>query len=68
MPEVPNAYRCDFCSTLMEPIDERTVRWHTKWCRACGAKLYDVFVGDTIPVVRNQGWRDDDNDYGTDAD
>lgn len=46
MPEVPNAYKCDYCNTLMEPIEQKTERWHTKWCSACGAKLYDVFIGD----------------------
>jgi hypothetical protein len=46
MPEV-NAYRCDYCRTLMEPIEKKTDRWHTKWCSACGAKLYDVFIGET---------------------
>lgn len=45
MPEVPNAYKCDYCNTLMEPIEQKTKRWHTKWCSACGAKLYDAFVG-----------------------
>ena len=58
MPEVPNAYRCDFCHTLME---EKTERWHTKWCLACGAKLWDTFV----PKLGDDTY---DNDYGTDAD
>jgi hypothetical protein len=46
MPEVPNAYKCDFCHTLMEPVEKNDGRWHTKWCSVCGAKLWDVFVGD----------------------
>lgn len=45
MPEVPNAYKCDYCHVLMEPIEHRDARWHTKWCSQCGVKLYDVFIG-----------------------
>jgi hypothetical protein len=46
MPEVPNAYKCDFCRTLMEPVEKNDGRWHTKWCSACHAKLYDVRLTD----------------------
>lgn len=46
MPEVPNAYRCDYCNALMEPIEINDGRWHSKWCSVCGAKLWDVYVGD----------------------
>ena len=45
MPEVPNAYRCDYCHVLMEPIEFKDHRWHTKYCSACHMKLYDVFIG-----------------------
>jgi hypothetical protein len=55
MGEVPNAWECDYCGVLMEPIEQKTDRWHTKWCSKCGAKLYDVFVGDDfspeIPLI-----------------
>lgn len=29
----------------MVPLEEKNGRWHTKWCSACGAKLYDIFIG-----------------------
>ncbi len=45
MPEIPSAWKCDYCGTLMEPIERKTDRWHTKWCSVCWAKLHDVFVG-----------------------
>jgi hypothetical protein len=59
MPEVPNAYRCDYCNTLMEPIEVKSERWHTKWCSKCGAKLYDVFIvtaSDEAPPVSGSTW------------
>ena len=54
MPEVPNAYKCDYCGVLMEPIERLTPRWHTKWCSACGATLWDVFVGGSQPDEREE--------------
>lgn len=49
MPEVPNAYRCDYCHVLMEPYEEKTSRWDTGWCSSCGRKLWDVLVeGDLV--------------------
>jgi hypothetical protein len=71
MPEVPNAYRCDYCHVLMEPIERNDGQWHTKWCSACGEKLYDVYLGNvSVPVRRDRSWLQDpdDNSYGTDAD
>jgi len=78
MGEMPSAWQCDYCRELMVPIERKTDRWHTKWCSKCGAKLWDVFVGesevgftaDGVAVVRDRSWRTDphDNDYGTDAD
>ena len=53
MPEVPNAYRCDYCQALMEPIEQKTEHWHTKWCSVCYMKLYDVFIGDDTPYLAN---------------
>jgi Zn finger protein HypA/HybF involved in hydrogenase expression len=50
MPEIPNAYKCDYCHKLMEPIEQKDNRWHTKWCSACGAKLYDVFIGKDLEL------------------
>jgi hypothetical protein len=49
MPEVPNAYECEYCHELMEPREEITEQWHTKWCSKCGARLYDVFIGGDPP-------------------
>lgn len=46
MPEVSNAYRCEYCHTLMEPIEKIDKRWHTKWCASCGVKLYDEFIAE----------------------
>jgi hypothetical protein len=46
MPEVPNAYKCDYCRVIMVPIEKKDERWHTKWCSACGAKLFDLFIGE----------------------
>lgn len=47
MPEVPNAYQCEYCSKIMVPLEQKTDRWHTKWCSKCGMPLYDVFIGDS---------------------
>jgi len=44
MPEVSNAYRCDFCHKLMEPVEQNDGRWHTKWCSLCGEKIFDVLL------------------------
>jgi hypothetical protein len=66
MPEVPNAYKCDYCRSLMEPVEQKTDRWHTKWCSVCGAKLYDVFIGDAHTEVpkRLDPWRDENAEAG----
>lgn len=45
MPEVPNAYKCEFCGKLMVPLEKIDDRWHTRWCSICGTKLYDLFIG-----------------------
>jgi hypothetical protein len=52
MPEVPNAWKCDYCHTIMVPIERKTERWHTKWCSACGAKLWEVFIGDQSATIK----------------
>ena len=46
MPEVPNAYQCDYCHKIMVPMERKDARWHTKWCSCCFMPLYDVFIGD----------------------
>jgi hypothetical protein len=70
------AYKCDACGATAAPIEERSARWHSKWCSVCLTRYYDVFVGgvertpDGVPVVRDRSWLTDphDNDYGPDAD
>lgn len=52
MPDVPNAYRCDYCHKLMEPVEHKDARWHTKWCSLCGVRLYDVFIGDDDTLAK----------------
>jgi hypothetical protein len=47
MPEVPNAYQCDYCHKIMTPIETKDARWHSKFCSLCGFRFYDVFIGQT---------------------
>lgn len=53
MPEMPNAYQCDYCRKLMIPVENKDARWHTKWCSLCGMLLYDVFIGEGTPEDPN---------------
>jgi hypothetical protein len=55
MPEVPNAYQCDYCRKIMVPLEQETDRWHTKWCSLCHMPLYDVLIGGDHPVVDVNG-------------
>lgn len=58
MPEMPNAYQCDYCRKLMIPVENKDARWHTKWCSLCGVVLYDVFIGEGDPYPGGLAIRD----------
>jgi hypothetical protein len=62
MPEVHNAYQCDFCGVLMEPIEIVTLRWHSKYCSKCGRRVFDLFIGEVNSGPRDFEPHTDDSD------